>query len=154
LIKLKEFKHQLGLFNIQLDKYYHQSIIRELDEANLEEEGFYRNAKSLESLIDIYLTFLIYKGYSASSITDYLLDCLKKEKHFKISTFYRFFSLSDRRYRYYLALEDIDDDITDFAELLITNYKVKVKVPGEVIHVDEQIGNKTYLVFDALSKDM
>lgn len=154
LIKLSEFKHKLSLFDIQLDKYYHQSIIKELEESELEEEGFYRNANKLESLIDIYLTFLIYKGYSASSITDYLLDCLKKEKHFRVQTFYRFFNLNSRKYRYYLALDDINDDIADFAELLSTNYEVQVQKTGEARHIDDQIKNRPYLIFEASSKDM
>lgn len=154
LIKLNEFKHKLSLFDIQLDRYYHQSIIKELEESELEEEGFFRNAKILESLIDIYLTFLIYKGYSASSITDFLLDCLKKEKHFKVRTFYRFFSLSSRKYRYYLALDNINDDIADFADLLSSNYEVEVKEKGEASHIDAQIKNRPYLIFEASSKDM
>src|SRR5680860_1232079 len=154
LIKLKEFKHQISLFNIQLDKYYHQSIVKEIEEIEFNENAFYRSAERLENLIDIYLTFLIYNGYSASSITGYLLDWLIKEKHFKISNFCRFFNLHDRAYRYYLALDEINKDTTDFAQLLRANYKIKVQKIGDNSVIDNQLGKRSYIVFEAPSRDM
>jgi|GEM_PF-2314926 len=154
LIKLNEFKHKLSLFNIQLEKYYLESIIKELETSDLQKESFFRTANQLEAIIDIYITFLIYSGYSASSLTGYVLDYLKKGKHFTIQKFNRFFSLQQRTYRHFLALDNINDDIADFANLLNTDYDVEVKKPGDSTYIDDQINSRPYLLFEAKSIDV
>lgn len=154
LIKLNEFKHKLSLFNIQLDKFYLSSIIKELESFDLQEKEFFRTANELESIIDIYITYLIYNGYSASSLTGFVLDYLKKGKHFTIKKFHRFFNLEKRTYRHCLALDDINDDISDFAELLNSDYDVEVKDSGEIASIDAKINNKPYLLFEAKSIDV
>ncbi|HPF10567.1 MAG TPA: hypothetical protein PLP62_03895 [Flavobacteriaceae bacterium] len=152
--KLQEFKNRLLLFSIQLDKHYLACLLREFNNLNFDDEKFEREARHIERLIDIYISYLIFCGYSASSITSFLSDELSKGNHLTFEKFTLFFNFSIKKFRHYLVIEDINDDITDFAALLDTDYTIEVCQSGENPNIDKQLKKEIYLRFSNQSIDV
>lgn len=123
---LDKLIHNLSLFDHQLEKYYFQGIQDEIVGFNLCEDKFSRNANTFSQLIELYITYLLFKGYSASGIRNHLISKMVKSKHISVEKFIKIFNEKNRKSDVILALSKIDEEITDFAKLLNDEYSVKV----------------------------
>ena len=124
--KLERLIYRLSIFNHQLDQHYFKGLQDELLASEINNNHFARQANRFSQLIELYMTYLLFKGYSASGIRNRLISMMIKGKHISVDKFLKIFNEYSKKAIVVLALSDINDEITDFAELLGDEYEVDI----------------------------
>lgn len=156
LQKLREFKHNLKLFQHQLNNNYYDCLKKELNSINLNvtKEGFQREADKLIEHIDLLLTFLIHNGYSVSSLYEIVTRWLNRGYRIKLGPLFRYFNFSNRRVTFlhrFSYKQKKNDLIDEFADFLEKNreyeiYKGLIKDIDENIMREQKIGHNEYVI--------
>lgn len=153
LTALNRFIYKLKLFEIQLSANYYELLKIELLHINIDDETqFERNADIIAEIIDILVSFLIFQGYSISSITGLILKWQKSDYHISLSKLLKIFDFENREYIFYILVKDGEKEMIDFAQLLSNESfvndvtVVKAEELGERFISRFKIGKKQNLV--------
>lgn len=123
LSNLRTFLHELKKFENQLDAQYYgllKSEILKIDMTNDDKYG--EKAERLSKLIDILIPYLVFKGYSTSSISEVLIKWLKRGFRPLPSRFINFFSFQNKEFYFLINLKEENQESLDFSKLLKENY--------------------------------
>lgn len=119
LSEIRGLRHKLKIFEIQLDKYYYHFLKQELQAINYSEEiKIDTTNKKISEYIDLLIPFLLYSGYSISSINTVLRRWIKKEYRITISRILTFFNFKEKDYDILISIGEKNEDTDDFTSLV------------------------------------
>lgn len=126
---IQKVLHDLRKFDIQLTKFYFISLKREiLDIDYSETEHFHRNAKHISDLIDILIPFLLFSGYSISSLNEVLRKWLHKQYRVTAKRLLDFFSFQIKEFEFLIKINGKTNEFDDFTKILeksVFNLEIK-----------------------------
>lgn len=119
LDKIDIFLHTLRKYSLQLEKNYYHNIITELKSINFQEQvQLDRYLGILSDLVDIIIPYLLFKGYSTSSLNEVLRRWIEAKVHVDLSKFLDFFNHSLDNYEIIILLGNNSIDIADFKKVI------------------------------------
>lgn len=123
LTELKKFEHQLKVYELQIDSYYFDTLIKELAKIDYQSASeFQRNAMRISDLIDLLIPFLLFQGYSISSLREVLRKWVWMGYHVTAKRIISFFSLKENTFRFLVCFEKNNDEVADFLAQLKLKY--------------------------------
>jgi hypothetical protein len=136
---------------LRLEKDYFSNIIAELHKIDFASDQFERNAKTIDSIVDILIPFILFKGYSTTSISDIAYRFIRKKygingpikflEHFKNKLVeYDFLIIVKQGYDEFNAICCyLDYKNIDYSSVNVDNFKSLKKREGLIINSDQQI---------------
>ena len=119
LSEIKALMHQLKIFEVQLDKYYFRSLVKELIAAEKSVTGKeHRNLKTFSNLIDIYISYLLHKGYSISTINETLRRWIEKGWRITVIRIIQFFNFHPENHTFLIRIGKKTKEYDDFINLI------------------------------------
>lgn len=112
LTTLQSLLHQLKIFSIQLEKHYFDCIKTEFTQLKQDEQEFDRSATVMCNLIDLILPYVLFKGYSLSSIKGLLTRWFMKGYHIQFNKIFSIFPFKVERFSFYIKVDD--DNVLEF----------------------------------------
>jgi hypothetical protein len=153
LTELGRLLHKLRIFEVQLESHYYKMLRKELLVINMKEDKhFERSATALSELIDLLLPYLLFHGYSISSISEVLRKWLKNRFHITVKRLLDAFSFSGRDFLFLICFEEKNEDVSDFLTHLTTickdgKYLAKTDLPNRLVSDNELGGYEVYFQF-------
>ncbi|MET3112673.1 hypothetical protein AAKU52_000391 [Pedobacter sp. CG_S7] len=122
LDKLEAFIHTLKKHSIQLEKNYFNNIITELKKIDFDEtKQIERNIDRITSLVDITIPYLLYKGYSISTLNEVLRRWIETKCHINLDKFLDFFDHANDNYELIVYLGNNLLEVDDIKKII---YKI------------------------------
>jgi len=119
LDKIDILIHTLKKYLLQLEKNYYNNIIIELKSIDFQEQVHVeRYLRKLSDLVDIIIPFLLFKGYSISSLNEVLRRWIETKSHVDLSKFLDFFNHSTDNYEIVVLLGNNSKDIADIKKVI------------------------------------
>lgn len=78
--KLDKLQHQLRIFKNRLEKHYLAAIESELRKIDFDSEHFLKYSNKIDVLIDCLIPYLLFVGYSITSISDITQSSISREQ--------------------------------------------------------------------------
>lgn len=99
LQELKKIKHNLKIFKHQLEQNYFDSLKKEILKIDFKvlNSGFQTEASKLSELLDLYITYLIHKGYSVSSFYEVIMRWLQAGYRITPRSLFQNFNFNNRQ---------------------------------------------------------
>jgi len=127
LTELNKLRHQLKVFELQLDNHYFKALKKEFLDFDYEGEiKFQQRADFLSNLIDILVPYLVFKGYSIASLSEVLISWLVKGYRPTAKRIFDFFHFKVRPFHFLQHLGRKSSEVDDFIELLKEELGVEV----------------------------
>lgn len=108
---IKDLSIKSRVFAKRLETFYFETLKQHLLSLDENPDEFRRNAKKLNELLNSLLPYLLYQGYSATSINEVAVKLIKKPGNNPIETFFSHFNLE---YREFSFLINIGDDASEY----------------------------------------
>jgi hypothetical protein len=128
---LKSLIHNLILFEHQLERHYFERLSKEILDYDVDVTHFGRSINGFESLIELYIPYLIFIGFSVSGLRNNLTFRLERQQYIGVEKMLEIWNGEQRQSHITLILSDLDDEISDFAYLLQDDYKITIVSEGD-----------------------
>ncbi|MDJ1493675.1 hypothetical protein QNI19_12100 [Cytophagaceae bacterium DM2B3-1] len=140
---LYELFRTLKKFETQLDKFYFNALKDEFNKIDyLTSENFQRTADHISDLVDLLIPYLLFQGYSISSLSA-IIEIMPNPK---IDRIINFFNFKKRNYFFFHVLgKERTSEVTDFINLMKED--IKSELEGDDI-------NKVDLYESDIEKDI
>ncbi|WP_291146383.1 hypothetical protein [Flavobacterium sp. UBA7680] len=133
LTEIRALSHQLKIFEVQLDKYYYSSLIKELTKINYHDLSHpHITLKRLSLLIDIYISLMLYNGYSISSINEVLRRWIEKKYRITVNRIITFFNFHPENYTFLIRIGKEIKETTDFINLIKESKSIEILKVSEI----------------------
>lgn len=127
LTEIRILAHQLKIFEVQLDKYYYSSLLRELTNIDYHNVSHpHITLKRLSLLIDIYISLMLYNGYSISSINEVLRRWIEKKYRITVNRIITFFNFHPENYTFLIRIGKETKETTDFINLIKESTSIEI----------------------------
>lgn len=141
--ELKQLEYQLGIFSHQLDKHYFDCLRKELSNIDYANNSFDRNARRISDLVDLLIPYLLFQGYSISSLGEFCRMWLENQDRPTAQCVLEYFNAVPKQFSFLLYLGEPNDESRSFLQLLKANSgeniieftaaKAALKKIGEVV---------------------
>ncbi len=126
---IKKLLHDLQKFEAQIEKYYFSSLKQEINLINFdEEEKIHRYTSQISILVDLLIPFLIFNGYSISSLNEVLRKWLGKPYRVTASRLLNFFNFQKKTFEFLIRINGKTSELDDFILILkdtVSDFEIK-----------------------------
>jgi len=154
LDKIDNLLHHLKKFSLQLEKNYLKNIILELKNIDFKENiKVERLTDKISNLVDIIIPYLLYQGYSISTLNEVLRNWIQSKVYINLDKFLDFFNNSDDLYEIIVFIGNNQTDNEDIKNVIYkkgfgdirkaTDFNHEFEHPKSFGHRDEVIYYET-----------
>lgn len=115
---IKDLSIKSRVFAKRLETFYFKTLKEHLVGLNEDSKEFRRNATKLDQLLHSLLPYLLYKGYSATSINEVAVKLIKKPGNNPFETFFSLFNLENRDFIFLINIGENPDEYNVFLSQL------------------------------------
>lgn len=158
LDKIETFIHTLKKHLIQLEKSYFRNIVYELRKIDFKEgKELQRNIEQISELVDIIIPFLLFKGYSISTLNEVLRRWIETKSEINLDKFLEFFNHSNTNYELIVFLGNNINEIEELRNIIskIPNSEIRKAsefslefTPNRVFHPRDEV-----IYYDCICSD-
>lgn len=117
------FLHRMRIFEAQLEQFYYSSLTTEILSIDfLSNKHFARTSEKISSLIDLYIPYLIFQGYSITSLAEVLKKWINMKYRPTPQRLLSFFNFQQKDFYFLINLGDRNKETEDFTTLLQETY--------------------------------
>lgn len=111
--------HKLKKFEIQLENFYIQNVITEFKSIDFsEKDQLERPVKRITNLVDIILPYLLYIGYSISTINEVIRNWIVTREHINLDKFLDFFNNEEALYELIVFIGNNQNDNKEIKNII------------------------------------
>ena len=133
LTAILTLSHSLKIFEVQLEKYYYSSLIKELKSIDYSDsDKTHRTLKEVSTFVDLLVSQLLYRGYAISSVNEVLRRWVEKKYRITISRVISFFNFHVENYQFLIRIGENTPDTADFISLIKKTKKIKLLTAHQI----------------------
>jgi hypothetical protein len=149
LIILENLTYKLKIFEKQIEVSYYEFLKVEFSKIKFSEtKKVQRELEKISDLIDLLIPFLVFKGYSISTISEIIRHWIKCNYKITISKILQFFHFNIRPFTFFQYLGESNAETTDFLSLM------KKELNVDVIEVRSEDIESTFLSINGISNNV
>lgn len=160
LARLTEFEYRLKIFENQLDKFYFDSLKKELTSIDFSESSeLRRNMDLISNLIDLLIPYLVFKGYSISTFSEILKNWINKGADITVSRFIKILSFEKNKYSFIQWVSGEEEEIQGFKKTFREILAVEIRniefssLSSDFVMRNKLISQGAFLKYEYLTVD-